>query len=105
MTLEKILKARWTSSSLEGRPGPSDYNDNDDDYDDDDDNNDNDNDDDDDDDDDDDHESLWQKAGLRPINMSRTCQWLKTLTFAFAQTQMENHFAAIATILLSHATL
>ena len=33
---------------------------------------------------------VWQKAALRPINISRTCQWLKTLTFAFASTQLEN---------------
>ena len=33
---------------------------------------------------------VWQKAALRPINISRTCQWLKTLTFAFALTQLEN---------------
>ena len=34
--------------------------------------------------------AMWQKAALRPINISRTCQWLKTLTFAFASTQLEN---------------
>ena len=38
---------------------------------------------------------VLQKATLRPINMSRTCQWLKTLTFAFA---LKHRWKNIATI-------